>query len=86
MAERGLPGFDLVAWGGIVAPAGMPAAIVARLSTEIARIIVTPEATIFFDRVGLVAAPMSPAEFGDYIRAEIGRWREYVTIAAIEPQ
>ncbi len=86
MAEQGMPGFDLVAWGGIVAPAGTPAGIVARLSMEIARIVVTPEATTFFDRIGLVAAPMSPAEFGDYIRAEIGRWREYVTVAGIEPQ
>ena len=86
VAEQGFPGYDIVAWGGIVAPAATPADIVARLNAEITRAMSAPEAAPLFQRLGLSPAPMSPTEFGAYIRAEIARWRDYVTIAGIEPQ
>ena len=86
IAQQGFPGYDIVAWGGIVAPAATPADIVARLNAEITRALSAPEAAPLFHRLGLFAAPMSPSAFGAYIRAEIIRWRDYVTIAGIEPQ
>jgi len=86
MAEQGIPGLDLVAWGGLVAPAGTPPEIINRFNAVVLQAMASPEGIEFMERRGVIAAPMTPQQFGDYIKAEIARWREYVRIAGIEPQ
>ncbi|WP_426960105.1 Bug family tripartite tricarboxylate transporter substrate binding protein [Muricoccus radiodurans] len=86
LAESGFPGFELVAWGGVVAPAATPEPVVQRLSNEIIAIMRAPEASAFGERIGIFPAPQGPTEFGPYIRAEIARWADYVAVAGIEKQ
>jgi tripartite-type tricarboxylate transporter receptor subunit TctC len=74
-----VPGFDWRAWQGIVAPAGTPAAIIERLSTEMQRIQATPEFRDQLARFAMEPAPANtPSEFAAFIRAEQPRWAKAV--------
>jgi tripartite-type tricarboxylate transporter receptor subunit TctC len=73
-----VPGYDSAVWYGFAAPAGTPADIVAKLNTEVLRVLATPD---FRNRITLEAvAPIgtSPEEFGAFIKSEIVRWAKVV--------
>ena len=72
--ESGYQGFDGVQWYGIVGPANLPAPIVKRLSDEINRLLENPELRERLSGEALEPMPMSPEEFGRYIRDDIARW------------
>ena len=70
-----IPGFDWQAWQGIVAPAGTPKDIVARLAAELARIQATPEFREQLVKFGMEPfAPQTPEQFAAVIEAEQPRW------------
>jgi tripartite-type tricarboxylate transporter receptor subunit TctC len=74
-----VPGFDWQAWQGIVAPAGTPREVVARLSAELQKIQATPEFREQLFRFGMEPfAPQSPAEFAAMIAAEQPRWAKAI--------
>jgi len=78
IAEQGLPGYELVSWFGVVAPAGTPPAIVKRLSEETLRV---QAAADFQERLkdeGGQSLSMTPAQFTDFIRKETVRWTKIV--------
>ena len=73
-----VPGYDSAVWYGFAAPAGTPADIVAKLNTEVLRVLAAPD---FRNRITLEAvAPIgtSPEEFGAFIKSEIVRWAKVV--------
>jgi len=72
--ESGYNGFDGVQWYGIVGPAGIPAPIVKLLSDEITKLLDNPELRERLSGEALEPMPMSPEEFGRYIRDDIARW------------
>jgi tripartite-type tricarboxylate transporter receptor subunit TctC len=74
VAESGYPAFNAVQWYGVCAPAGMPPAIVERLSRALNAAITSPEVRAKLGEQAADVMPMSPAEFGEYIRADIARW------------
>jgi len=74
MAEAGLPGFEVSSWQGMLAPAGTPPAIVAKLHRELVRILALPEVRERFRALAAEPVGSSPAEFRAYIRSEIDRW------------
>lgn len=74
LQEAGVAGFDVSSWQGMYAPAGTPAAVVARLNSEIARILALPDVKARLDSLGLVHAPNTPAQFADYNRQDIAKW------------
>jgi tripartite-type tricarboxylate transporter receptor subunit TctC len=78
VAESGYPGFDADQWYGVVAPAGTPAAVVARLNAEINKILKLPAVTQQFATEGAMPTPSTPQAFGDLIKREIPRWAEVV--------
>jgi tripartite-type tricarboxylate transporter receptor subunit TctC len=84
--EAGVPGFDASGWYGVVAPAGTPQAIVARLNGEIGRAMQTPELRARLDSEGALPAPGTPEEFGVFIRAEIARWAAVLKRAGVPAQ
>ncbi|MEO3475416.1 tripartite tricarboxylate transporter substrate binding protein [Roseomonas sp. CAU 1739] len=86
LVQAGVLENAVVAWTGVFAPAAVPGAIVARLETELQTIMAEPDGTALLDR--LVAEPfmLSGAALGQYMRADIARWAEYVRLAGIEPQ
>jgi tripartite-type tricarboxylate transporter receptor subunit TctC len=70
-----VPGFDWQAWQGVVAPAGTPREVVARLASELARVQATPEFREQLLRFGMEPfAPQTPEQFAAVIAAEQPRW------------
>jgi tripartite-type tricarboxylate transporter receptor subunit TctC len=72
--ELGYKGFTGVQWYAIVGPAKMPADVVKRLNDEINKAIATPELKQRLAGEALDPMPMTPAEFGKYMEADIQRW------------
>jgi tripartite-type tricarboxylate transporter receptor subunit TctC len=73
-AEAGLPGYVTGTWGGMLAPAGTPAAIVAKLNADARRALAEPDVIEKFQAVGLEVRPGSPEEFAQLIRADADKW------------
>jgi tripartite-type tricarboxylate transporter receptor subunit TctC len=74
-AEAGVPGYDFSSWGGVFAPAGTPRAIVLKLNAEIGKALAIPDINKRFADMGLVAKHSTPEAFGQFLQAEIARWR-----------
>jgi tripartite-type tricarboxylate transporter receptor subunit TctC len=81
-----LPGYELIAWFALVAPAGTPPALIARLHEASAKALAKPEVKERFASLGTDVAPMNPGELGAFIQSEIAKWAKLVKEAGIEPQ
>ncbi len=81
VAEAGLPGFDVVAWFGFVAPAGVPADIVARLNAEAQKALALPAVREALTKQGFDVMGGSAQEFGQFMRTEIDKWTRVVNSA-----
>jgi len=73
--EAGFKGFDGVQWYGIVGPARLPAEITATLHAEISKALASPAFQQRLANEAIDPMPMSPAEFGAFIQAELARYR-----------
>ena len=73
-----MPGFETGSFQGIVAPAGTPPEIVNRLHATITAILATPEMKDRLDKAGAELRPMTPAQFGGFIRDEKAKWATVV--------
>lgn len=78
MQEAGIPGFDVVTWQAIYAPSSTPDAIISRLNQELSRIISDPEIKAKMDSMGLDHTPNTVAQFIEFQRAELNKWRGIV--------
>ena len=83
MAEV-LPGYEVVQWYGILAPADTPKDIVERLQKEIARAIANPKVAQLLKNLGLEPASNTPDEFRALIKAETGKWGKVIKAAGIK--
>jgi len=72
--ELGYKGFDGVQWYGIVGPANLPPAIVTTLNGEINKMLADPQFAERLSGEALQPMPMTPAEFGQYMRTDIAKW------------
>jgi len=70
-----LPGYDFASWGGVFAPARTPRAVVLKLNAAIGAALETPDITRRFTEMGLVPKHSTPEAFGQFLQAEINRWR-----------
>ena len=85
--EGGLKGFELVAWQGVVAPAGTPRPIVDALATQIARLLSDPATRDRFAAIAIEPLPGStPDSFSAHIRNEIDRWAIIVKNSGAETE
>jgi tripartite-type tricarboxylate transporter receptor subunit TctC len=84
MAEAGLPGYDSTGWFGIVAPAGTPDAIVARLNAEINAALKDSPTLATMGTMGVEAAPGTPSQFASYIASETTKWASVIRTARIK--
>jgi tripartite-type tricarboxylate transporter receptor subunit TctC len=85
-ASANLPGFDLAAWVGILAPAGLPADITNRLSVSINRILARKEVVDRLTSLGADVAPGTAAELQVYMRQQYAAWRDKIKAAGIQPE
>jgi tripartite-type tricarboxylate transporter receptor subunit TctC len=86
MAEAGLPGYDLTIWFGLVAPAGTPEPIRARLAAELMPIMADPALKERFLKLGADFTSSTPDAFGALIRSELVKWGEVMKRAGLEPE
>jgi len=86
MDESGLPGYEANNWWGMLAPAGTPEAVLARLDQELAGILASEETRKRFSAEGAEAVRMPRAEFGRYIAGETEKWARVVKQAGITPE
>jgi tripartite-type tricarboxylate transporter receptor subunit TctC len=84
IAEAGVPGYEVANWIGMVAPAGTPAAIVAKLHGEILAIQDSPEVQKQLSSQGAEVMRMSSHEFGDFMVKEMGKWERVVKEGGIK--
>ncbi|VTY38899.1 Tripartite tricarboxylate transporter family receptor [Xylophilus ampelinus] len=84
VAELGYPGFDSSQWFGLLAPAKTPPEVVSRLHDAAVKALSVPAVQARLEEDGSTAAPMTPAEFGRYIKSERQRWSEVVRQAGLK--
>jgi tripartite-type tricarboxylate transporter receptor subunit TctC len=80
-AEAGLPGFDIVTWNGVVAPAGTPKAIVDKLSAEIGALLAMPSTRDKLAGMGTAPLILTPEAFAAMIKSEIGMYAKVIKAA-----
>jgi tripartite-type tricarboxylate transporter receptor subunit TctC len=78
LAEAGVPGVEGSVWWGVVVKAGTPPAVVERLNAELRKALAHPDVARRFAELGLDPLPMTPAAFGDFMKAEAARWTPIV--------
>jgi len=78
IAEAGVPGFEVTAWGGIVGPAHLPKDIVTRLNTEIRTALANPTVQEQFRALGAEPDPSSPEQFLELSRRETVKWARII--------
>jgi tripartite-type tricarboxylate transporter receptor subunit TctC len=86
IAEAGVPGYEAVNWIGIVAPAGTPATIVAKLHTEISAILNSREVHKQLSAEGVEVMSMSSADFGAFMVREMDKWGRVVKEGGIKAE
>ena len=84
VAESGLPGYDVDGWYGIMAPAGMPRAIIERIYRDVLDVIKMPDVAAQIQTAGFELGGMPPAQFSDYLNAEIRKWSVVIREAGIK--
>ncbi len=81
-----LPGFEVLSWVGLAAPAATPAPVIERLNAELRRALTAPELRERLATLGAVASPNAPAEMRRMVAAQVMQWRQVVEAAGIERQ
>lgn len=81
-----LPGYEVVPWGGIIAPAGVPKDVVARLNSAVNKALATPALLERFKALGVEPAGGTPEQFAQYVRKETVKWANVVRKAGIKPE
>lgn len=84
MKEAGYPGMEIYTWYGTFAPAGTPAAAVARVNADINTLLGQPEMQKLLERQGMNPAGGPPDRLGDLVKQELPRWKRVVDAAKIK--
>ena len=83
-AESGIPEFEVDTWYGVLAPAGVPREIVARLNGELVRMMRAPEMRERLAPMGIQPLASTPEEFGEFLQGEVTRWGKVVREAGAQ--
>jgi tripartite-type tricarboxylate transporter receptor subunit TctC len=86
IGEAGAPGAEISTWWGILAPAGVPAPVIAKLNNEIAAILLQPESAQRLAAEGAEPWPLSSDAFGRVIKTEIEKWTRVAREANIRAE
>jgi tripartite-type tricarboxylate transporter receptor subunit TctC len=80
------PGFEFTTWHGLMAPAGTPREIVARINREVAAVLSSPDVKQRLNELGFEAVGDSPDDFEQFLRAETVKFDRVINQAGIKPQ
>lgn len=86
VAEAGVPGYETSVWWGFLAPAGLPADLLAKINADLLTALGDPQVLATFDKLGAVPVGSSPAAFEAFMRAEAAKWEPVLTRANIRIQ
>jgi tripartite-type tricarboxylate transporter receptor subunit TctC len=86
LSEAGLPGFEIGSWFGLLAPAGTPAPIIARLNAETVKVLGREDVQSTLGAQGLELAPSSPEQFAAHIKSEIAKFTRIAKAAGIKAE
>jgi tripartite-type tricarboxylate transporter receptor subunit TctC len=86
LAEAGVPGFELVGWYGLCAPAGVPAPILDRLNADTVAVLETPSYRRSAAEQGIDPAPMTRAQYAAFLEAQAATWAKVVRDAGVQPE
>ena len=86
VAEAGGPALESSTWVMFLAPAGTAPAIVNRLSSEVARIMKSPDVTARFEQLGIEPVGSTPSEAAKFLDDEIAKWRKVITTAGVKAE
>jgi tripartite-type tricarboxylate transporter receptor subunit TctC len=84
IAQAGVPGFDVAGWVCLMAPAGTPPAVVARLNAAIREALAKPEVKVAFDKLALDITPTSPEELAKFMDSETKQWAQVLSKAKLK--
>ena len=84
LAESGFPGFDMVSWQALVAPANTPQPVIDKLNAEVVRVLRTPEMKEKMIGLGTEVVANTPEQFAQYLREEMAKWSKIVKDAGIK--
>ena len=82
----GLPGFEVIGWFGVLAPAGTPGDVIAKLNGEIVRILKLADVRQRLSDQGAEAAPSTPEQFGALIRSDTVKWAKVIKATGMKPE
>lgn len=83
VAESGVPGFETVAWFGLLAPAGTPRPVIERLAAEIHKIVQMPDVRARIEGTGAQEIGGTPEEFAARIRGDVDKWKRVAEAANV---
>ena len=86
IAESGLPGYDVTIWHGLIGPKGMPKEAVARLSSEINKLLQLKDTAEQLQKDGVFPAGGTPEQFSAQIRKELSVWKKLMAEGNIKPE
>jgi len=84
--EAGVPGYEVSAWYAMYVPTGTPAAIIARLNADIAKVLAMPDVKTWVEAQAGAAGGGSPEALAEFQAAETVKWRTLIKAANIKPQ
>ena len=84
VAESGVPGYEVVSWQAVFAPAGTPKPIIERLHNEIAKILREPEVQDRLAKLGMQGAEMTTEQIAAFQKAEVAKWAAVIKSANIK--
>ncbi|MCE9640767.1 MAG: tripartite tricarboxylate transporter substrate binding protein, partial [Betaproteobacteria bacterium] len=86
IAESGVAGYEVSNWYGVLAPAGVPKDIVAKLHAQIVKSVQTPEGVDAITKQGADPEVSTPEEFRAYLASEVTKWEQLIKSAGIQAE
>ena len=86
LSESGLPGFDVEPWWGLLGPAGLDPAVVARINADVNAILAEPDMQAFMAKIGAEPYATSPEQFSALLKANLERWGAVLKQTGLRPE
>ena len=84
MIEAGVPGYEVTIWYAVFTPAGVPKTIIARLNSELVKLLNAPDMKERMAQIGVDPAPSTPEELAAFVRSETAKWTKTVQEAGVK--
>ena len=84
--ESGVPGYEVTIWYGMFVPAAAPKPIIARLNSELVKLLSKPEFKTRLGQSGIDAVSSTPEELAAFVKSEVAKWTKVAKIAGVQPE